>query len=59
MSKFKAVYKRTFTQKTKDFLKSLLFWRGRSKGMIYTRSIELDDIRYIFLPKGFEKYGYL
>jgi len=59
MSKFKAVDKRTFTQKTKDFLKSLLFWRGRSKGMIYTRSIELDDIRYIFFPKGFEKYGYL
>jgi hypothetical protein len=59
MSKFKAVDKRTLTQKTKDFLKSLLFWRGRSKGMIYTRSIELDDIRYIFFPKGFEKYGYL
>ena len=59
MSKFKAVDKRTFIQKTKDFLKSLLFWRGRSKGMIYTRNIELDDIRYIFFPKGFEKYGYL
>jgi len=59
MSKFKAVDKRTLTQKTKDFLKSLLFWRGRSKGMIHTRSIELDDIRYIFFPKGFEKYGYL
>jgi hypothetical protein len=27
--------------------------------MIYTRSIELDDFRYIFFPKGFEKYGYL
>ena len=59
MSKFKAVDKRTLNQKTKDFLKSLLFWRGRSKGMIYTRNIELDDIRYIFFPKGFEKYGYL
>lgn len=59
MSKFKAVDKRTFIQKTKDFLKSLLFWRGRSKGIIYTRNIEWDDIRYIFFPKGFEKYGYL
>ena len=27
--------------------------------MIYTRSIKLDDLRYIFFPKGFEKYGYL
>jgi hypothetical protein len=27
--------------------------------MIYTRNIELDDFRYIFFPKGFEKYGYL
>ena len=27
--------------------------------MIYTRNITLDDIRYIFFPKGFEKYGYL
>jgi hypothetical protein len=38
---------------------SILFWKGRSKGMIYTRDIELDDFRYIFFPKGFEKYGYL
>jgi hypothetical protein len=37
----------------------ILFWKGRSKGMIYTRDIELDDFRYIFFPKGFEKYGYL
>ena len=36
-----------------------LFWRGRTKGMIYTRNIKLDDFRYIFFPKGFEKYGYL
>ena len=27
--------------------------------MIFTRNIELDDFRYIFFPKGFEKYGYL
>ena len=27
--------------------------------MIYTRNISLDDFRYIFFPKGFEKYGYL
>jgi hypothetical protein len=27
--------------------------------MIYTRDITLDDLRYIFFPKGFERYGYL
>ena len=38
---------------------SVLFWKGRSKGMIHTRDIEWDDVRYIFFPKGFERYGYL
>ncbi len=38
----------------------MLFWRGRAKGMIHTRSIEWDDLRFIFFPKDFgEKYGYL
>jgi len=27
--------------------------------MIHTRDIEWDDVRYIFFPKGFEKYSYL
>jgi hypothetical protein len=27
--------------------------------MIYTRDLRWDDLRYIFFPKGFEKYGYL
>jgi len=43
----------------KDFFRSMLFWRGRSKGMIHTRNIELDDFRYIFFPNGLDKYGYL
>ena len=44
----------------KEFFKSLLFWKGRKKGMIHTRNIVLDDFRYIFFPKNFaEKYGYL
>ena len=39
---------------------TFLFWKGRSKGMIYTRDIKLNDFRYIFFPKDFfEKYGYL
>jgi hypothetical protein len=27
--------------------------------MIHTRNIIWDDVRYIFFPKGFERYGYL
>ncbi len=47
-------------EKIVDFLESLLFWRGRKKGMIYTRDIEWSDIREIFFPQSFEeKYGYL
>ena len=49
----------TFKQRVENFKYTILFWKGRSKGMIYTRNIELDDFRYIFFPKGFEKYGYL
>lgn len=43
----------------KEFFRSLLFWKGRKKGMIHTRDLEWDDFRYIFFPKGFERYGYL
>lgn len=50
----------TFKERMETFKYSILFWKGRGKGMIYTRNIELDDFRYIFFPKGFsEKYGYL
>ena len=49
----------TFDERMENIKHSILFWKGRSKGMIYTRDIELDDFRYIFFPKGFEKYGYL
>ena len=40
-------------------IKSLLFWKGRKKGMIHTRDLEWGDFRYIFFPKKLEKYGYL
>ena len=59
MSKFKIKENKTFNQKAKSFGQSLLFWKGRSKGMIHTRNLEWDDLRYIFFPKGYEKYGYL
>jgi hypothetical protein len=50
----------TFKQRLDNIKYGILFWKGRSKGMIYTRSIKLDDLRYIFFPKDFnEKYGYL
>ena len=52
--------KRPLKEKVVDFLESLLFWRGRNKGMVYTRDIEWSDIREIFFPQSFEeKYGYL
>jgi len=58
-SKFYVKDKRSFKEKAKDFGQSLLFWRGRKKGMIHTRNLEWSDLRYIFFPKKLEKYGYL
>ena len=59
-SKFYIEDNRPLIDKVKDFGQSLLFWRGRKKGIVHTRDIEWDDIRYIFFPKDFsEKYGYL
>jgi hypothetical protein len=43
-----------------DFFKSLLFWKGRKKGMIHTMDIKWKDIRAVFFPKNFyEKFQYL
>lgn len=59
-NKFKIKDNRPLNIKVKSFLQSILFWKGRSKGMIYTRNITLEDIREIFFPKTFsEKYSYL
>jgi len=49
----------TFKERLISLKYSILFWKGRKKGMIHTRKIRLDDFRYIFFPKGFERYGYL
>lgn len=59
MSKFEFKDNRSTSIKIKEFAQSMLFWKSRKKGIIQTRNIELDDFRYIFFPKGFEKYGYL
>jgi hypothetical protein len=59
-NKFEFKDNRPFNVKAKEFAQSLLFWKGRKKGMIYTRDIGWGDIREIFFPKNFEeKYGYL
>jgi len=50
----------TTKQRLDNIKYGILFWKGRSKGMMYTRDIKLDDLRYIFFPKDFnEKYSYL
>lgn len=60
MDEFELKDNRTTKEKVVNFLQSLLFWRGRKKGMIFTRDIEWSDIREIFFPQSFEeKYGYL
>ena len=49
-----------FKDRLINFFQSLLFWKGRAKGMIYTRDITWEDIRKVFFPKDFyEKYQYL
>jgi hypothetical protein len=59
-SKFEFKDNRPFKDKAIDFSRSLLFWKGRSKGIIHTRNITLDDLRAVFFPKDFnEKYSYL
>ena len=49
----------TFKERMTSLKYSILFWKGRKKGMIHTRKIELDDFRYIFFPNKLEKWGYL
>jgi hypothetical protein len=59
-SKFEFKNNKPFKDKAIDFSRSLLFWKGRKKGIIHTGNIEWDDIRAVFFPKDFnEKYSYL
>ena len=52
--------KKSFHERITNFAQSLLFWRGRSKGMIHTGNITWDDLRVVFWPKTFEeRYRYL
>jgi hypothetical protein len=59
-NKFALKDNRTFKEKAIEFAQSLLFWRGRKKGIIHTINITFDHIRAVFFPKDFyEKYHYL
>ena len=51
--------KPTLKERMEDLKYTILFWKGRSKGMIHTRNLEWSDIRYIFFPTKGDKYGYL
>jgi hypothetical protein len=51
--------KLTLKERLEDLKYTILFWKGRKKKYITTRNLEWDDLRYIFFPKGFERYGYL
>ena len=60
MKNSKFYVKTHFKERLNDFAKGLLFWRGRQKGMVHTRDIDLSDICAVFFPVGFyEKYKYL
>lgn len=60
MNKNSKFYKPPTKEERWENLKyTLLFWKGRKKGMVHTRNITLDDFRYIFFPTKLERYGYL
>lgn len=45
--------------RVRNFMASMLFWKGRKKGMIHTRDITFKDVYRCFKPEpGFE-YDYL
>lgn len=52
--------KPTFKERLEDLKYTILFWKGRKKGMVHTIDLRWDDIRAVFFPKDFyEKYHYL
>ena len=58
--KSKFTIKKPFSEKAFNFTQSLVFWKGRSKGIIRTKDITWNDIRVVFAPRTFEeKYSYL
>lgn len=58
--KSKFYKKPTLKERLVSLKYSILFWKGRKKGMIHTSNITWKDIRVIFYPKTFyEKFIYL
>ena len=49
----------TFKERLEDLKYTFLFWKGRKMKYITTRNLEWSDIRYIFFPTKWDKYGYL
>ena len=60
MKKSKFYRPTPFKEQVVDFFKSLLFWKGRKRGMVHTMNLKWDHVRAVFFPKNFyEKYHYL
>jgi len=51
--------KPTLKERLEDLKYTILFWKGRKMKYITTRNLEWSDIRYIFFPSKWDKYGYL
>ena len=51
--------KPTLKERLEDLKYTILFWKGRKMKYITTRNLEWGDIRYIFFPTKWDKYGYL
>lgn len=50
----------TLKERLTNLKYAILFWKGRSKGMIHTADIRWKDLRVVFFPLTFyEKYSYL
>ena len=58
-SKFYTPPTPTLKERLEDLKYTLLFWKGRKMKYITTRNLEWSDIRYIFFPTKWDKYGYL
>lgn len=56
---FTPLPKPTLKERLEDLKYTILFWKGRKMKYITTRNLEWSDIRYIFFPTKWDKYGYL
>jgi hypothetical protein len=51
--------KPTLKERLEDLKYTILFWKGRKMKYTTTRNLEWSDIRYIFFPSKWDKYGYM